>query len=114
MPHAGATIILLDLHVWTYSSEFRAALIKSAGKFGDVLLATMSDHPVAHRLARRCHTILVTTDHVRCSTPLPRAMTILASEPLAFLCSTCSAKHAPRNHVLDTSSHPMTWSVQIA
>jgi len=76
---------LLDLHVWTFSSEFPAALSKSAGKSGDVLLATMSDHPIAHRLTRQCYTISATTDHVRCSTPLPRAATTLASEPLALL-----------------------------
>jgi len=85
MPYASATIILLDLHAWTYSSEFPEALTKSAGKSGDVLLAAMSDHPLVHRLTRQCHTILATIDHVRCSTPLPRAATILASEPLAFL-----------------------------
>ena len=68
-PHAGATIISLDLHVWT--SEFPAALTKSAEKSGDVLLAAMSDHPVVHHLTRRRHTISATTDHVRCSTPLP-------------------------------------------
>ena len=51
-PHTGATVILLDLYVWTYSSEFPVALTKSAGKSGDVLLAAMSDHPVVHPLAR--------------------------------------------------------------
>ena len=85
MPHAGAILILLDLHVWTYSPEFPAALTKSAGKSGDVLLAAMSGHPVANRLTRQRYTISATTDHVRCSTPLPRAATTLASEPFALL-----------------------------
>ena len=61
------------------------ALTKSVGESGDVLFAAMSDHPVANRLTRQCHTISTTTDHVRCSTPLPRAATTLASEPLALL-----------------------------
>jgi len=85
MPHASATIISLDLHAWTYSSEFPAALTESVGKSGDVLLAAMSGHPVANRLTRQRYTISATTDHVRCSTPLPRAVTTLASEPLALL-----------------------------
>ena len=39
--------------------------------------------------------------------------TMLTSELFIFLLSTCSAEHAPHSHVLDTSSYPMTWSVQI-
>jgi len=38
--------------------------------------------------------------------------TMLASELFIFLLSTYSAEHAPHSHVLDTSSYPMTWSVQ--
>ena len=85
MPHASATIISLDLHAWTYSSKFPAALTKSVGKSGDVLLAATSGQLVANRLTRRCYTISATTDYVRCSTPLLRAATTLASEPLALL-----------------------------
>jgi len=39
--------------------------------------------------------------------------TMLTSELFIFLLSTCSVEHAQHSHVLDTSSHPMTWSVQI-
>jgi len=113
MPHAGATLILLNLLAWNYSSESPAAFTKFTGTCGDVLIAAMSDHPTFHHLTSRCHTIPATTDHVHCSTPLSRATTILASEPLNFLLSTCFAEHAPHSHVLDTSSHPMTWSVQL-
>ena len=38
--------------------------------------------------------------------------TMLTSERFISLLSTCSAEHAPHSHVQDTSSHPMTWSVQ--
>ena len=58
MPHAGATIILLDLHLWTYSSEFPAALTKSARKSGDVLLATMLDHLMEIKLKRTWRPII--------------------------------------------------------
>jgi len=74
-----------QLSRWTYSSEFPAALPESVGKSDDVLLAAMSGHSVADRLARQRYTILATTDHVRCSTPRPRAVTTPASEPLALL-----------------------------
>ena len=99
MPHAGATIILSDLHVWTYSFEFPAGSTKSAGKSGDVLLATMSDHPVVHRLTRRCHTISATTDHVRCSTSLPRTAWRVRSDAQAEDApdgDTCTTRCEPR------------------
>ena len=113
MPHASATIILSDLHAWTYSSELPAGLTKSAGKSGDVLLAAMWGHPFVHRLTRRFHTISATTDHVRCSMPLPRATTTLASEPLALLWPRALLSTPHVVIVLDTSSHPMTWSVHL-
>jgi len=111
MPHDGATIILLNLLAWNYSSVPPTAYSRFTGRSGDVPLVAMSDHPIFHCLIRRCHTKPATTDYVHRSTPLPRAATILASEPFVFLLSTCSAEHAPHSHVLDTSSHPMTWSV---
>ena len=112
-PHAGVTVVLLNLHAWTYSSEPPTALTKFTGKLGDVLLAVMSDHLIFHYLTRRWHTNSATTDDVHCRTPLPRKATMLTSGPFIFLLSTCPAEHAPHSHLLDTSSHPMTWSVHI-
>ena len=71
-PHAGATTILLNLHVWTYFSELPAALTKLTGRFGDVLLVAMSDHLIFHYLLRWWHTTPTTTDHVYYRTPVPR------------------------------------------
>jgi len=53
--HAGATIILLNLHAWTYSSEPPAASTEFTGRSGDVLLVAMSDHLIFHYLLRRWH-----------------------------------------------------------
>ena len=41
MPHAGATIVLLNLHAWNYPSEPSTALAKFTGRFGDVLLVAV-------------------------------------------------------------------------
>jgi len=102
---------LLNLHAWTYSPEPPTASTKFTGKPGDVLLVAMSDHLTFHYLTRRWHENLATTDYVHCRTPLPQTATMLTSGPFIFLLSTCPAKHAPRSHLLSTSSHPMTWSV---
>jgi len=71
-PHAGATIVLLNLHVWNYSSKPPTVLTKFTGRPDDVLLVAMSDHLIFHYLIRRWHTNPATTDYVHCRTPLPR------------------------------------------
>jgi len=101
---------------WTHMLELprlnpQSATTEFTGKSGDVLLVAMPDHLIFHYLIRRWHTNPATTDYVHCRTPLPRAVTMLTSEPFVFILSTCFAEHAPHSHVLDTSSHPMTWSV---
>ena len=70
----------------------------------------MWDHLIFHYLTRRWHENLATIDYVHYRTPLPQTTTMLTSGPFIFLLSTCPAKHAPRSHLLSTSSHPMTWS----
>ena len=45
MPHAGATIVLLNLHAWNYPSEPSTALTKFAGRSGDVLLVAACKPP---------------------------------------------------------------------
>ena len=45
MPHAGATIILLNLHAWNYSSEPPTALTRFTGRSGDVLLVAVCKPP---------------------------------------------------------------------
>jgi len=99
---------------WTYSSEPPAALTKFTGRSGDVLLVAMSDHPIFHYLIRRWHaqtrrqpTMYTVERHFH------ESATMLASEPFIFLLSTCSAEHASHSHVLNTSSHPMTWLVHL-
>ena len=111
-PHVGVTIVLLNLLAWTYSPEPPTALTKFTEKPGDVLLAAMSDHLIFHYLTCRWHTNPATTDYVHYRAPLPWTATMLTYEPFIFLLSTCPAEHAPHSHLLDTSSHPMTWSVQ--
>ena len=112
---------LLDLHAscwrndhlyWTYTPEPPTASTKFTGKSGDVPLVAIPDHLIFHHLPRRWYENLATTDYVHCRTPLPQTATMLTSGPFIFLLSTCPAKHAPRSHLLSTSSHPMTWSVQ--
>jgi len=110
-PYVGATIILLKLYTWTYSSEPPAASTEFTGRSGDVLLAVTSDHLISHYLTRRWHTNPATTYHVHYRTPVESA-TMLTPEPFVSHLSTCSAEHAPHGHVPGTSSQPMTWSVQ--
>jgi len=45
MPHAGATIILLNLRAWNYSYEPPTALTKFTGGSGDVLLVAVCKPP---------------------------------------------------------------------
>jgi len=103
---------------WTYTLELtrldlQQLQLRLLGKPGDVLLVAMWDHLIFHDLTRWWHENLATTDYVHCRTPLPQTATMLTPGPFIFLLSTCPAEHAPRSHLLNTSSHPMTWSVQL-
>ena len=70
-PYVRATIILLKLYAWTYSSEPPAASTEFTGRSGDVLLAATSDHLISYYLTRRWHTNPATTDHIHYRTPIP-------------------------------------------
>jgi len=112
---------LLNLHAscrrnnhlyWTYTPEPPIASTKFTGKSDDVPLVAIPDHLTFHHLTRRWYKNLATTDYVRWRTSLPQTATMLTSWPFILLVPTCPAKHTPRSHLLSTSSHPMTWSVQ--
>jgi len=45
MPHAGATIVLLNLHALNYPFELSTALTKFTGRSGDVLLVAACKPP---------------------------------------------------------------------
>ena len=112
MLHADVTIIFTELTRMNLP-EPPTTSTKFTGKFGDVPLVAIPDHLIFHYLTHRWYENLATTDYVHWRTPLPQTATMLTSWPLIFLLSTCPAKHAPHSHLLSTSSHPMTWSVQV-
>ena len=45
MPHAGATIVLLNLRAWNYPSEPSTTLTKFTGRSGNVLLVAACKPP---------------------------------------------------------------------
>ena len=70
-PYAGATITLLKLYAWTYSSEPSIASTEFTEKSGDVILAVVSDYLISYCQTRRWQINLTTTDHVNYRTPVP-------------------------------------------
>ena len=106
-PHAGVTIASLELYTWTYTSGPSSASIWARrdiwrrASCGDVKLPDRHD-----RQTRRQPAIFIAARQFH------ESATTLTSEPSLFSLPTCSVEKAPPGHVQDTSSHPMTWSVQ--
>ena len=104
-PHWSCTLELTPLGLHHLQSEL-------VGWSGDVLPVAMSSYMITNRQIRWWRANPATTGHVHRRTPVPWTGDHAHLWTIHLFLPTCSTEHAPPRHVQDTSSHPMTWSVQ--